>query len=379
VLGGAISGAGSVGGLGLLLGLAGAAKLRDGTRAVRAAGELGVPSPIAAVRVLAAAEIGCAAIAFAAPSRISASIAGFLFGGFALAAWRLSRSGATDGCGCFGPADRGPVGARHVVLNAAAAVGAAALAVTAPPSVVLLARDHGPAVALLGVAIAVAVAIAGRRLFVAGGERERAAGLTQLVDSSARRLERRMSRRSALVRLTVAGSALCVAPLRYLLYPESAMAVVVPGRCSSGLCLDGYTAFCCEINRGANECPAGTFAGGWWMCTDYPGHRLCAQQGVRYYIDCNRIPGQHRSGGCRCANDNCAERRVSCNVFRYGQCNTQVAGTTEVVCRVVTCTNPSLIGSFNCGSHLSIDNAVCGHDAGCLGAGAGQLPGAGGV
>ena len=63
-------------------------------------------------------------------------------------------------------------------------------------------------------------------------------------------------------------------------------------------------------------------------------------QGVRYYIDCNRIPGHVFPGGCQCAHGDCNRRRVDCNHFRYGQCNTQVSGTTEVVCRLVICQTP---------------------------------------
>jgi hypothetical protein len=113
------------------------------------------------------------------------------------------------------------------------------------------------------------------------------------VNGSASFLEHRLSRRTALVRIAVAGSALCVAPLRYLLYPGSALAAILPGDCSGGLCTDGYTAFCCEINQGLNSCPSGTYPGGWWMCTDYAGRRLCSDVGVRYYVDCNAIPREH--------------------------------------------------------------------------------------
>ena len=205
------------------------------------------------------------------------------------------------------------------------------------------------------------------------------ASALSLVDGSARVLEARFSRRTALTRIAVAGSALAVAPVRYLLYPGTALGVVVPGACRDGLCTDGYTAFCCEIHQGLNTCPAGTFVGGWWMCTDYRGHQLCHGSGVRYYIDCNNLPGRPFPGGCRCANDDCSHRRQACNVFRYGQCNTHVKGTTTVVCRVVTCENPSRIDALNCNATLMIDDAVCGHEAGCLEPVAVQLPGSGGA
>ena len=100
-----------------------------------------------------------------------------------------------------------------------------------------------------------------------------------------------MSRRSAIARAAVAGSALAVAPVRYLVRPGTAWAVIDPNSCSGGLCTDGYTAFCCEIEHGRNTCPNGTYIAGWWKCTNYRGGGLCHNEGVRYYIDCNRIPG----------------------------------------------------------------------------------------
>jgi hypothetical protein len=191
-------------------------------------------------------------------------------------------------------------------------------------------------------------------------------------------LERRISRRGALARVALASSALAVAPLRYLLRPGTAWAAIGPGNCSGGLCTDGYTAFCCEINGGYNTCPAHTYIAGWWKCSAYGGGGLCAPEGVRYYVDCNRIPGQDFPGGCKCANDDCNQRRVDCNQFRYGQCNTQVSGTTEVACRLVVCQNPADIADFNCNGTVKYDDSTCSHEAGCL-TYPEQLPGAGGA
>jgi hypothetical protein len=70
---------------------------------------------------------------------------------------------------------------------------------------------------------------------------------------------------------------------------------------------------------------------------------------------------------------------VACNIFRYGQCNTQIEGTTAVVCRVVTCENPGRIDRFNCSTSVMVDDAVCGHEAGCLEPPPIQLPGVGGA
>lgn len=179
-------------------------------------------------------------------------------------------------------------------------------------------------------------------------------------------LARRSSRRDFMGRLLLSASAFTVAPMRYLLRPVSAMAVIAPGDCGGGLCTDGYTAFCCQIHNGANTCPAETYVAGWWQCSDYLGSGLCHGDGPRYYVDCNRIPGRVFPGGCKCAQDDCANRRVDCNQFRYGQCNTQVIGTTEVVCRVIVCEHPASIDGFNCNATLKTDDTTCLHDASCL-------------
>jgi hypothetical protein len=208
---------------------------------------------------------------------------------------------------------------------------------------------------------------------------ERAVSLTErFATAVGEALERRMSRRSAMSRAAVAGSAFAVAPLRYLLRPGTAWAVIRPRDCRSGKCTDGYTAFCCEIQHGHNRCPAGTYVAGWWKCTDYRGGGLCHAQGVRYYLDCNRMPGHQFPGGCQCAHGDCNRRRVDCNHFRYGQCNTQIYGTTEVVCRLVICQHPSDT-DLGCNDTLKVDNRTCKHEANCLAGLVTQLPGAGGA
>jgi hypothetical protein len=194
----------------------------------------------------------------------------------------------------------------------------------------------------------------------AGGFSQRFAGALGAL------LERRVSRRGALARAAVAGSAFAVAPVRYLLRPGTAWAVIGPGDCSGGLCNDGYTAFCCEIEHGLNRCPTGSYVAGWWKCTSYRGSGLCHEQGVRYYVDCNRTPGHAFPGGCQCADGTCANRRVDCNQFRYGQCNAQVEGTTEVVCRLVICQNPATVPGMNCNGTEMIDDTTCTHEADCL-------------
>ena len=81
-------------------------------------------------------------------------------------------------------------------------------------------------------------------------------------------LERRLPRRSVLVRAAVVASAATVAPVRYLTRPVSAQTVIGCSQCPSGsLCCGGYTAFCCQLPGGDNYgCPSYSFIGGWWQC-----------------------------------------------------------------------------------------------------------------
>jgi hypothetical protein len=194
-----------------------------------------------------------------------------------------------------------------------------------------------------------------------------------------RLLERRSSRRGVLARTALAGSAMAIAPVSYLVRPGTAWARLAPGACAKGLCTDGYTAFCCEIEQGRNTCPPNSYVAGWWKCTDYRGGGICSPEGVRYYLDCNRTPGEVFPGGCQCAQGKCSHRRVDCNQFRYGQCNTQVHGTTEVVCRLVICQNPATVKGLNCNATEMIDDRTCAHEAGCLHSLATQGPGQAGA
>ena len=186
-----------------------------------------------------------------------------------------------------------------------------------------------------------------------------------MFDLVMRGMQRRISRRSLLARSAVAGSAMMVAPLKYLLRPISAMSVITCADCSPGdLCCDGWTSFCCTLG-GTNACPSYTYMGGWWKCTNYTGDQLCSQENVRYYIDCNRTATSSCPGGCHCTADKCSNRSTCCNVFRYGQCNTEIDVTTEVVCRMVTCVNPCQI-FVNCNCTYFEDNLTCSHEAACL-------------
>lgn len=154
------------------------------------------------------------------------------------------------------------------------------------------------------------------------------------VDSVTRFLDRSgLTRRSFLTKTAVVGSALAVDPTGLLLRPQSAWASVCG---EANECHQGWSAFCATINNGANECPDGSFTAGWWKIDN---SEFCSGA-ARYIVDCNEIPPQGSKCSRRCANGECDRRRVCWNDFRYGQCNTQVAGTTPVVCRLVLCTPP---------------------------------------
>ena len=190
--------------------------------------------------------------------------------------------------------------------------------------------------------------------------------IDDLLDRAVGALDRRISRRRFMQRFATAASAVAVAPVVYTTRNVPAIGAIACSNCAPGSsCCDGWTTFCCVINRGQNACPENTFMAGWWKCTNYQGTRLCHDENVRYYVDCNRTPYFTCPGGCHCANNNCGNRSTCCNHFRYGQCNTEVPGTTEVVCRMITCVNPSDL-FINCNSTLHIDNATCSHDANCL-------------
>ena len=317
-----------------------------------------------------------AGVVVVAPGRVSGAVLGVVFACFTVAHARRRRAGLS-GCECFGAGSgSGASPARSASITAVSGAVAAAVALAGAPS--LASSRVGP-LGVTGVVILAALGSLFWRLLFSI-QRQVADGFADaLVRSSALALERRFTRRTVLERVALVGSVLAVAPLRYLLYPGTALAAISPSECAGGLCNDGWTAFCCQINAGANSCPEGTFPGGWWMCTDYAGSQLCAEQGIRYYVDCNAMPDREFPGGCHCANGSCDERRVACNVFRYGQCNTEIPGVTPVVCRMVVCENPSTIPSLNCTSSLAVDDLVCDQDAPCLAPDALELAGAGGV
>ncbi len=174
---------------------------------------------------------------------------------------------------------------------------------------------------------------------------ERPSGLVRLVDRLSR--GRPVARRGVLVGAAVAGSALVTDPKAYALRPQSAYATICgPGNTASS----GWSVFCATINKGVNGCPPGSFTAGWWKAAD---STWCGG-GYRYIVDCNAKCTKCSSGcsdhicdtkcwNCSCrtgSSATCDQRKVCCNAFRYGQCNTQVKCSGGVHCRVVSCVPP---------------------------------------
>lgn len=187
------------------------------------------------------------------------------------------------------------------------------------------------------------------------------AGLAErLVTRVAERTARwRTSRRSFLGGAALMGAALAVDPFGYLTRPASAYDTVCG---ADNSCAAGYTVFCCTINGGNNSCPPDSFIGGWWKADN---SSFCGGN-ARYYIDCNA----YRDGRytCHCNTTTCDQRRVACNQFRYGQCNTQIpwSNTGPVLCRVVSCTPPWVQYGGTCSSSSATDNNTATHSAPCL-------------
>ena len=182
----------------------------------------------------------------------------------------------------------------------------------------------------------------------------------RLVTRVAERTERfRTSRRSFLGGAALMGAALAVDPFGYLTRPASAYDAVCG---ADNTCAAGYTVFCCTINGGNNSCPPDSFIGGWWKADN---SSFCGGN-ARYYIDCNA----YRDGRytCHCNTTTCDQRRVACNQFRYGQCNTQIpwSNTGPVLCRVVSCTPPWVQYGGTCSSASATDNNTATHSAPCL-------------
>lgn len=188
--------------------------------------------------------------------------------------------------------------------------------------------------------------------------------ITEVITHS---LAKRTSRRNFLVRIVAVGSAISLAPLRFLVRPAGA--VVEGGGCtkwcghgcsSPDLCCDGFTTFCCTITGDNVGCPNGCIVGGYWYA--YVGTTYCNSQpypGRRYYIDC--VGCCSSCCCCRCSYNSCGNRETCCHYSNYGQCN----GPGTVRCRLVRCLNPCRIGESqfaSCGcDDTTADQSTCCH------------------
>lgn len=169
----------------------------------------------------------------------------------------------------------------------------------------------------------------------------------QMTDAAGRTLEGKTSRRGLLVRMTIFGSAMTLAPLKFLMRPGSAWAFSTTcSSCSTGLCAtSSNSAFCCTI-YGTNACPSGTTACGWWRCCI---STLYCTSGNRYFVDC--------CGGCgagHCVGDSCGNRKTCCYPKSWDNCS----GTGTIQCRAVLCVPPSQVYSA-CGTKDHTENTCC--------------------
>lgn len=198
---------------------------------------------------------------------------------------------------------------------------------------------------------------------------ERQPASVRVVEAIARRLGGRgVDRRSVLLGTAVAGSAIATDPKGYVLRPQTAYASICGPGTGPGA---GWTVFCASINNGKNACPEGSFAAGWWKAAD---SSWCGGR-YRYIVDCNARCTKCTTGcsdgicdstcwNCSCSHGvsgSCDDRRNCCSAFRYGQCNTHVACSGGVRCRLVSCTPPYEWES--CTSLSLVDNRTSEHSS----------------
>jgi hypothetical protein len=198
--------------------------------------------------------------------------------------------------------------------------------------------------------------------------------MTTVIERLATGLESALSRRSFFNRAALVGTAVAAGKgVDLVLRPGTAYARVCGcggQRCDCGSkCCNGYTAFCCTVNDGANYCPPNTVMGGWWKADT---SSFCGG-GPRYYMDCNATctcgsgafcSADCDSTNCGCANGSCGEWRTGCVTFRYGQCNQDVAPIGRIVCRMVACVPPWEIDP-TCTTASARDNNTAEHNAPC--------------
>ena len=179
------------------------------------------------IRPLPLGELAVAASAALAPGRVAAAMLAAVFAGFTAVHVRQWRVGQAD-CDCFGGrTGAGASPGRRGAMTALSTAAALAVAAAGAPSLTgLYSADPG---ALPAVMLAAGAGAAAWRLAFTLRPRSADGAADALVRDSALMLERRLSRRTLLQQIALVGSALAVAPLRYLLYPGTALAVIAPG------------------------------------------------------------------------------------------------------------------------------------------------------
>ena len=218
----------------LVLVVAGVAKLRAPAPAAAALRELGLPTAALAVRALRGFEIALGVWALATPTSVAAIALACCYAAFAgLALLLASRRAA---CGCFGEARLSRVprsgAAQRACWRSASRGGGRVAPARAPGSPRRSGRGARDRDRGIGVRH-------GARLHTAAG---RVVGVERAMSRlgavcgrrSGRLLERKVSRRSALSRAALAGSAFAVAPVRYMIRPGTAWAVLRPGELPHG-------------------------------------------------------------------------------------------------------------------------------------------------
>ncbi len=165
----------------------------------------------------------------------------------------------------------------------------------------------------------------------------------RVCDNATEVVSRRLSRGGFFRRSAMVGAAMALAPVRFLLEPQTASAFTTTcTSCSSGsACRQANSTFCCTINGGANQCPPNSGECGYWFCST---RNL-------FYLDCCSI------GSCtgHCALDNCNNRKTCCNPRFYGNCSYPGA-TGNVVCRVTTIGYPYSSCTYICGTSYGTGN-----------------------
>jgi hypothetical protein len=141
---------------GLVLCVAGVAKLRDPAPATLALRALGLPAADHATRAFAACELTLGAGATIAPSTITAAALACVYAGFAVLVLVLSRRRAA--CGCFGSAGT-EASPGQAAISAALALACAAAAI-APPHGIPWVLDR-PSLELFVLAIGVVASVFG--------------------------------------------------------------------------------------------------------------------------------------------------------------------------------------------------------------------------